>query len=407
MVAIFGAMLQVHGRFGPTASAPIVLNAFLVVAAAGLTKAFDHHNPQQETLHMGMVAASVLLAGIVQVVWSIWSLHRADRQWFVGTLRHCKDAIKPMRAVLRQAVPMFIGLGILQINTFVDGLIASYPSTIGPKIFGYDFPLDPGALTAINNAARLYEFPLGVFGIAVATAIFPALARVTHDAEAFADILRRGLRLVIYIGLPASVGLILVREPLTAAILQGGDFTSADTARVAFVLLGYAPAIWAYSMTHTLTRAFYARGDSITPVKVAVGMVLLNFSLNVTLIWTPLKEAGLAWSTAIAAIVQVFILLRLTRRYASHVVDQSVLNSWLRTAIMTLIMAAIVWWISRLLPNQLIGWHTKYFDANALVKLMILVIAGAAAVTASSLTLRMPELWWALGKRTASANRNI
>jgi putative peptidoglycan lipid II flippase len=79
-------------------------------------------------------------------------------------------------------------------------------------------------LTAINNAQRLYEFPLGVFGIAIATAIFPALSRVVNDRDQFADILRRGLRLVIYIGLPASVGLMLVRTPLTAAILQGKNF---------------------------------------------------------------------------------------------------------------------------------------------------------------------------------------
>jgi Na+-driven multidrug efflux pump len=78
---------------------------------------------------------------------------------------------------------------------------------------------------------------------------------------------------------------------------------------------------------------FTARGDAITPVKVAMGMVLLNFLLNITLIWTPLKEAGLAWSTAIAAIVQVFILLRLTRRYADHIVDQTVVSSWKQTAI--------------------------------------------------------------------------
>src|SRR5262249_54387339 len=154
--------------------------------------------------------------------------------------------------------------------------------------FGIKFPLDPGALTSINNAQRLYEFPLGVFGIAIATAIFPALSRVANDGEQFTAILRRGLRLVVYIVLPANVGLMLVRTPLTAAILQGKNFTPADTARVSWVLLGYAPAIWAYSMTHTLTRAFYARGDAFTPVKVAMGMVLLNFLLNITLIWTPL-----------------------------------------------------------------------------------------------------------------------
>lgn len=392
MVAILGAMLQVHGRFGPTASAPIVLNLCLVAASWGLIRFLDHADHAQEVRHIVIVSWSVIVAGLLQVIWSIASLRAGNRAWWVGGINQCREAFGPMKAVLRQAWPMFIGLGVLQINTFIDGVVASYPSTIGSTIFGVKFPLDAGALTSLNNAQRLYEFPLGVFGIAVATAIFPALARVANDAEAFAAILRRGLRLVIYIGLPASVGLILVRVPLTAAVLQGKHFTAQDTLRVAKVLMGYAPAIWAYSMTHTLTRAFYAKGDSRTPVRVAVAMVLLNFSLNITLIWTPLKEAGLAWSTAIAAIVQVFILLRLTRRYASHVVDDAVVKSWMRTVIVTAVMAAAVLLVNHQLPQHAPTWRWAVFQ------LAVLVGVGAAAVIVSSLALRMPELWWALGK---------
>src|SRR2546422_7576159 len=120
--------------------------------------------------------------------------------------------------------------------------------------------------------------------------------------------------------------------------------------------MGYAPAIWAYSMTHTLTRGFYAMGDSRTPVKVALAMVFLNFALNLTLIWTPLKEAGLAWATAICAIVQVVILLGLTRRYASHVIDDAVLKSWIRTGIVTLIMTLAVLGVQKILPAAWAHW---------------------------------------------------
>jgi putative peptidoglycan lipid II flippase len=403
IVAIMGAMLQVHGRFGPTASAPVVLNLFIVCASIGFV-AVD------QMTHVAIVSGAVLLAGVVQVIWSIISLRRGGGRWWTG-MHAARDAWPHMRKVLRQAWPMFIGLGVLQVNTFIDGVIASYPSTIGPTIFGYAFPLQQGANTALNNAQRLYEFPLGVFGIAIATAIFPALARVATsrskerdkaivnrqssivDVDAFADILRRGLRLVVYIGLPASVGLMLVRVPLTAAILQGRNFTADDTQRVAFVLMGYAPAIWAYSMTHVLTRAFYARGDAMTPVKTAVCMVGLNFALNITLIWTPLKEAGLAWSTAIAAVVQVFILLRLTRRYASHVVDRSVMSSWLRSAIATAVMGAIVWTIAQwILPAHEVTWRWSVLE------LALLVPAGMASVAVMSVLLRMPEMWWAMGK---------
>ena len=407
LVAIIGAMLQVHGRFGPTAAAPILLNLFIVVAAIGFASrgafAPDQANDaNHKTLHITIVAASVLAAGIVQVAWSLLALRRTGAISDSASPPILKSPDHPIaksfKEVLSQFWPMFIGLGVLQVNTFVDGLIASWPSTIGPTIFGYDFPLDPGALTALSNAQRLYEFPLGVFGIAVATAIFPALARAAGDGEMFADILRRGLRLVIFIGLPASVGLILVRTPLTAAILQGKNFTEADTARVGFVLMGYAPAIWAYSMTHTLTRAFYAKGDSKTPVKVAVTMVLLNFALNMTLIWTPLKEAGLAWSTAGCAIVQVGILLRLTRRHASHIVNETVLWSWMKTVLVTAVMAIAVMLVAQRLPARWVDREWSAVDVNAMINLAILVATGAATVIASSLILRMPELAWAAGK---------
>jgi putative peptidoglycan lipid II flippase len=402
LVAIFGAMLQVHRRFGPTAAAPIVLNLFIVVAAIGfasrsaLTPGNDDAAHQRQVMHISAVAASVLLAGIVQVIWSTLSLKRAGAlpPATVGARTpRLKDSFKQM---LTQVWPMLIGLSVLQLNTFVDGLIASYPTTIGATIFGIDYPLDKGSLTAVSNAQRLYEFPLGVFGIAVATAIFPALAKVANDGESFSNILRRGLRLVIYIGLPASVGLMMVRLPLTAAILQGKNFTAQDTQRVAAVLLGYAPAIWAYSMTHTLTRAFYAKGDSLTPVRVAMGIVVLNLVLNITLIWTPLKEAGLAWSTATCAIVQVMILLRLTRKHVQHAIDETVFRSWMKTIFITAIMAAAVLAVdAAIAPSPALAGTWRW----SLIELGILVSVGAIVMAALSLAMRMQEFAWALGRR--------
>jgi putative peptidoglycan lipid II flippase len=226
----------------------------------------------------------------------------------------------------------------------------------------------------------------------VDTENLPSLSRAAKDDLMFADILRRGLRLVVFIGLPASVGWMLVREQLTAVVYQGGDFTPDDTLRVSRVLMAFAPAIWAYSMTHTLTRAFYARGDSLTPVKVAVGVVLMNFALNITLIWTPLKEAGLALSTAMCAIVQVLILMRLSGRHAAGLIDRSVGSSWIRTATVTTMMCAAVIAVQWLLPTQSSTWTA------AAIHLAAMVGAGAITVIAASMVLRMPELKWALGR---------
>ncbi|MHC4591043.1 MAG: lipid II flippase MurJ [Planctomycetota bacterium] len=198
LVAILGSMLQVHGRFAPSAAVPVVMNLCLIAAVVGLVELFGDRN---QGGHITAVAASLLVAGALQLTWMAWSLR--DRKWLV---RGASGAWAPMKDVLRQAGPMILGLGVLQLNVFLDGLIASYPTTVGPTVFGFDYPLREGAMAAVSFAQRLYQFPLGVFGIAVATAIFPALARQSDDPEAFSDILRRGLRLVVFIGLPALRG---------------------------------------------------------------------------------------------------------------------------------------------------------------------------------------------------------
>jgi putative peptidoglycan lipid II flippase len=385
IVAVLGAMMQVHGRFGPTAAAPMLLNLFIVAAAVGGYFLLDIGENRHRVMHITAVAGAVVVSGVVQVIWSLWALR--DQSWW----RSDRASARPhLRSVMLTAGPMILGLGVLQLNTLFDGLIASYPTVIGPTIFGIHYPLDTGAMAAVSFAQRLYQFPLGVFGIAVATAIFPLLARLHDDEQGFADALRRGLRLVVFIGLPASVGLILVREPLTAVILQGGDFTIEDTRRVGFVLLGYAPAVWAYSMMHVLTRAFYARGDSKAPVKIALSVVGLNLILNCTLIWTPLREAGLAWSTAICSFVQVALLLRAGPMAGALFGPggAAVLKSWLKTIVATAIMTAAV----LMLPATV---HEQW--SRTLATLIVLVGVGGGAIAVSAVVLRMPELRWALG----------
>jgi putative peptidoglycan lipid II flippase len=382
LVAILGSMLQVHGRFGPSASVPIVMNLCFIAAIVGLVEVFRDNR----TGHITVVAVSLLLAGVLQIAWMAWALR--DRRWLV---RGAGAAWGPMKDVLRQAGPMILGLGVLQLNVFLDGLIASYPTTIGPTIFGRAYPLEEGAMAAVSYAQRLYQFPLGVFGIAVATAIFPALARQSDDAEAYGDILRRGLRLVVFIALPAGVGLMLVARPLVTVIFEGGVFGAGDSQRVAFVLYGYAAGVWAFSLVHVLTRAFYARGDSMTPVKVATGMVLANLALNCTLIWTSLREAGLAWSTAICAMVVALVLLGLVRRHAGRVLTAEVITSAARTVAITAVMALAVVAVTALLPEPGTWW-------GSLVSLLAVVATGALVVLACAAALRMPELRWALGR---------
>jgi putative peptidoglycan lipid II flippase len=380
VVAILGAMLQVHGRFAPSAAVPIVMNLCLIGAVVALAPFFGEAD---KGAHVTAVAGSLLVAGGLQIAWMLLALR--GRQWLVGGARAARE---PMRDVVRQVGPMILGLGVLQFNVFIDGLIASYPTTVGPSIFGVEYPLREGAMAAVSFAQRLYQFPLGVFGIAIATAIYPALARQAEEPEAFSDILRRGLRLVVFIGLPASAGLMLIGPMLVKVIFEGGIFEAGDSQRVTFVLYGYASGVWAYSMIHVLTRAFYARGDSMTPVKVAVFMVALNVALNCTLIWTPLREAGLAWSTALCAVIQSFVLLWLVRRHASGLVDGAVSRGAARSLVITALMTLVVWTVLAALPVAT-SW------LQALANLAAAVGAGTIVVYAAARALDMPELHWA------------
>lgn len=398
LTALVGAMLQVHHRFGPTAASPIILNA-LVVAAAIAAVLLDAA-PEEG---IRLVAWAVLASGAIQVAWSMLALRRSAP---LGPGVRSEPAWRESLGVARLALPMGLGLGVLQLNTLLDGLIASYPSVIGPTILGIEYPLGEGSMARLCWAQRLYEFPLGVFGIAVATAIFPALSRQAQDADAFAATLRRGVRLVVFIGLPASAGLMLVAEPLTAVILQGRAFTAEDTRETAWILLGYAPAVWAYSLNQVLVRAFYARGDSMTPVRIAVGLVGLNLLLNVTLIWTPLRTAGLAWSTAICAVVQLAWLMRVIARRVGpgdaavpRIVDHEVRRSILRSVVVTAAMSASVWAAMRLLAEFSAdhGWW------GTLATILILVGVGTVSVVAVARMQRMPELAWAIGRADRAA----
>ncbi|MSR45070.1 MAG: murein biosynthesis integral membrane protein MurJ [Phycisphaerales bacterium] len=394
-VAMTGAVLQVHHRFGPPAAAPIILNLFIVLTSAGLAPSVVRWIGM-ETLdgesHITIVAASVVVAGIVQCAWSAWALRGLD----LRTGEVSPVARQSFKAVIQQVIPMALGLGVLQVNTFVDALIASYPTLVGPTILGIAYPLAEGSMGSLAFAQRLYEFPLGVFGISIATAIFPQLSREATDLPAFRASIARALRMVAFIGLPASVGLIMLRTPLTAAVFQGGDFTTDDTARVATILLAFAPAIWAYSANHLLTRAFYARGESMTPVKISLAMVVLNFLLNVTLIWTPLGTAGLALSTSFCAVVQMVWMLRVLTQRVGPLVDEEVRRSWMRSAAMSVTMAVVLALAMLVTPVDTSWWTMVWV-------LLTLTAVGAAVVFAVARLLRMPELGWSLGRGATSA----
>lgn len=386
LTAVLGGMLQAHAKFAAPAAAPILLNVFQI--AAGLAFYFGFFHGRENAAYAIGVAA--VLASVAQVVWSWWAL-RGRVRW----LKAGAAATTHGRAVLRRFVPAMIGLGTLQLNTMMDMLIAMWPNWVGATVLGYAVTLDEKSNAVLSYTQTIYQFPLGVFGIAVATAVFPMLSRSADRPHEFVANLRRGLRLSLFIGLPASIGLILVRHDLLEVIFGGKgrhSFSHDGVLRAAAVLAGFAPGVWAYSLNHVWTRAFYAKGDTTTPMRIAILMVAFNFTLNVTLIWW-LREAGLAWATATAAIGQCVILGVLCHsRLEIPAMDGATWRAFARVILASASMGVCVWLAGRLMPAT--AWWASWWGHAA--RCAVQVAVGAGVYAAAALIWRAPEIRWLL-----------
>lgn len=312
LAAQMTAVLHALGHFTWPALVPVVLNVCWIGSIWLVDPWFESKVTQAYAL-----AVCVLFAGVLQLALQWPTLrklgYRFDRRW---------EAVKPaVGKIVRAMVPVTFGLSITQINTFLDRSIAlslTQPAdgSVGwLESLGVAYPLMPGAVSALSYGERMYQFPLGVFGVALGTVLFPLLSR--HAARNEFDLVRSdlslGLRLVIAIGFPASMGLALVAEPLIRLVFQHGQFTAADTERVAGILVAYGTGVWAYCGIPVLFRGFYAVGERRIPVILGLATVVVDLALNLSLVW-PLAERGLAYSTAISATIQVVLLAWLIQK---------------------------------------------------------------------------------------------
>ena len=327
VAAFLGGTLNALGRFAAPAAAPIVLNVFVVAAlCAG---AFGAGWTGDSLVQLACVA--VLAAGVVQVAVQLLALHRARFRIVLN-----RDWSHPdFRAVTRSMIPMIVGLSAVQLNTLFDMLIAMFlvPDGQGPAVLGY--------------AHFLYQLPLGVFGIALATATFPVMAAraAADDTGGLTRACEHAVRLSFFIALPASVGIICIADPLVASLFQRGLFDEAGADRVSRALVNYTLGLCAYSLQHILVRAFYSLKDAATPVRIATVAVAINLTLNLALVG-PLREAGVALGTAVSAVIQVFLLFRGLRTRLGPIELRTLRSSAIKTSLGSAVMGGCVWLIA-------------------------------------------------------------
>ncbi len=349
VAAQFGAVLQSLERFTWPALVPVILNV-VWIATIAVVPAFAGEPRRQ----IQWIAASVVVAGVCQLL-VVWAAMRASGIRFT---RQWQRAAPLVREVVRAMVPVILVTSVTQLNSLLDsllawGLAAPPPSPTlpaGAAGGGFPWPLEAGTASALYFAQRMYQFPLGVFGVALGTVLFPLLSRHSErgEFEQVGGALTLGVKLAVAIGLPASVGLILLREPIVVALFERGAFTSDDSALTARCIAAYGVGVWASVGLLILHRGFFALGDRRTPMRIGMGTVGLNVVLNLILLWG-LAGAGLALATAIAAIVQ-FVATTAAYQRTTGLLDladirRATIRSVLATTVMALTCAAALRWL--------------------------------------------------------------
>lgn len=391
LVALAMAVLNSLDHFFTPAFAPVVLNLCWITGLLLVAPAMGKR-PEQQVFG---VAIAVVAAGVLQLAIQ-WPALKA-----MGVrVRLCFDFRHPglVRAV-SLLLPVIFGLAVMQCNVLLDSLVAvglSRPpegaDTIWLLGWRIPYPLEAGANSVLYYGDRLMQFPLGVFGIAMAAAALPTFSRLAarKDRAGLVAALNHTFRIILFIGIPASVGLAVLREPIVELLYQRGHFGQAAAQRTSMVVLCYSLGVWAYCGVHVLVRAFHSMQDTKTPVKVGASMVAANICLNLTLVWF-LREGGLALATAICSAGQLVILyVILVRRIGKGDLEQAILctlKTLAASAVMALVCLGSISWLD---------WPERTF-AHKCIRVFVPLGLGGLTFVVGSWLLRVPELGDTLG----------
>ena len=302
------AVLQSLRQFLWPALIPVLLNLAWIVSAC-----IAPWTSTDSNVRVQLVAAGVVAGGIVQLAVPYFVLGRAGfsftSQW--------KEATPRVREVFRAMVPVIAGVVLSQLNTLTDTILAWWLSGPGSAAGTAEAAsrLDAGTASALYYAHRLLQFPLGVFGVALGTVLFPVLTSHAKrgDGEGFRRELGHGLEMALAIGIPASLALVYLAEPLSRVLFQRGNFDARDAALTARMIAGYGAGVWALIALLILNRGFYALEDRMTPIRVGSLCVAVNLGLSLAMVFS-IGGHGLAWATSLTAISQLGITILVLHR---------------------------------------------------------------------------------------------
>ncbi len=278
------------------------------------------------------VACGVVLGGMCQFLIQVPALRKQGMM-----IRPQFEPTHPgVKKVGKLALPIFVSSSVNQLNIFIGTIFASFLAT--------------GSITYLYYGMRFIHFPLGIFGVAIATAVLPTMSAqaARRETAEFRETLSLGLRLVFFIMFPAMAGLISLRVPIVNLLLERGQFDQLSTQGVSAALLYYAVGLWAFAGVRIVSQAFYALQDTKTPVKIAVAALFTNILLSTAFLsWTELAHGGLALATSLAAMLNIALSTVFLRKKIGRMDGRRIALSLLKIVPASIVMGVIGWWVSK------------------------------------------------------------
>ena len=318
LAALVMGILNTFRRFGVPALAPTMFNLGMIAGGIFLSPYFDPPI-------IGM-ALGVLLGGFGQLAIQLPVLRKMGFKYrFRISLRH-----PGVKRILLLMAPATLGLASTQVNIFVNTLIASL--------------LPQGSVSYLNYSFRLMQFPIGVFGVAVATVTFPIISAYAAKKE-MGEVLSTftsSLKLVFFLAIPSAVFLAVASQPVISVLFQHGRFTFLDTVATSQALTFYCIGLFAYSSVRLTASTFYSMGDTKTPVKTSAVAVGVNIVLNLILMG-PMGFKGLALAASVASMTNLFLLLVILDKRIGPLNRKDIVSTSLRILSSAALMGFVIW----------------------------------------------------------------
>ncbi len=318
LTALTMAILNALGYFAAPAFSYALLNISMILS---LIFAHIFHSSPVYCLALG-----VMVGGVLQLLLQLPFLKRENLS-FKPLFSFHHPGISRIFTLMGPAV---IGAAVYQLSIFINTLLASF--------------LPEGSVSYLYYADRLVQFPLAMFAFSMGTAMLPTLSReaALKDIPKFKETLRFSLRSVFFVIFPASIGLIVLREPIIALIFERGAFSAASTHYTAQALLCYALGLIFFAGIRILITAFYSLQDTLTPVKIASFCLIFNVILGI-LLMIPLRHAGLALTTSIVALLNVILLSWQLVKKIGPFWDNAFWYALIKSSLAVIIMGVCIW----------------------------------------------------------------